>query len=419
MSRASIRASTCFSSASRALMRSAKLRECSTCPETSAPSRLPLAICSESLLRSAFNSSASRMARRRSASRSTTCFTSSAPPLPTSARSTASGCSRISRRSSTALRRFDGRGALGLDASDGADAVVGLEVDDPHTPGVAPLGGDVGGVEADHLAIGRDDQDVVAVVHLEHGDDGAVAAAGLDVDDALAGPPLQPVLVEGRPLAEAALGDGEDRDAFLHDVGGDDLVAVVELDALHAAGAPAHRAHLFLREPDDHAELGRDHDLAPAVGPPGGHDPVVVVQADALDPAGPRVRIGLELGFFHLALLGGEQDVAAGGEIAHRHARRDHLAFAEREEVHHGLALGLAPALGNLVDLQPVDLAAVREEEEVRVCRGDEEVLDDVLLLRLHAGHAFAPALLAAVRLDVSPLDVARAGDRAYHLLAG
>src|SRR5438093_899562 len=265
-------------------MRSAKLRECSTCPETSAPSRLPLAICSESLLRSAFNSSASRMARRRSASRSTTCFTSSAPPLPTSARSTASGWSRISRRSSTALQRFDGRGALGLDASDGADAVVGLEVDDPHTPGVAPLGGDVGGMEADHLAIGRDDQDVVAVVHLEHGDDGAVAAAGLDVDDALAGPPLQPVLVEGRPLAE----------------------------------------------------------------------------------------------------------------IAHRHARRDHLAFAEREEVHHGLALGLAPALGNLVDLQPVDLAAVREEEEVRVCRGDEEVLDDVLLLRLHAGHAFAPALLAA-----------------------
>src|SRR6266478_3669941 len=156
-------------------------------------------------------------------------LTCSAPPLPARARSTASGCSRISRRSSTALRRFDGRGALGIDASDGADAVVGLEVDDTHAPGVAP--------------------------------------AGLDVDDALAGPPLQPVLVEGRPLAETPLGDGEDRDAFLHDVRGDDLVAVVELDALHAAGAPAHRAHLFLREPDDHAELGRDHDLTPAVGP--------------------------------------------------------------------------------------------------------------------------------------------------------
>src|SRR2546425_2457030 len=39
-----------------------------------------------------------------------------------------------------------------------------------------------------------------------------------------------------------------------------------------------------------------------------------VVQADALDPAGPRVRIGLELGLFHLALLGGEQDVARSEE---------------------------------------------------------------------------------------------------------
>src|SRR2546425_569473 len=351
MSRASIRASTCFSSASSALMRSAKLRECSTCPETSAPSRLPLATCSESLLRSAFNSSASRITRRRSASSSTICFTSSAPPLPASARSTAAGCSRISRRSSTALRRFDGCGALGVDASDRANALVGLEVDDAHAPGVASLGGDVGGVEADHLALGRDDQDVVAVVHLEYGDDGAVTAAGLDVDDPLAGPSLQPVLVERRSLAEAALGDGQDRDPFLHDVGGDDLVALVELDALHPTGVPARRAHFLLREADDHAELGRDHDLALAVCPSGRHELIVVVQANGLDAAGSRMGVRLELGLLHLALLGREQDVAARGEVAHGHARRDHLALAEREEIHHGLALGLASALGDLVDL--------------------------------------------------------------------
>ena len=51
--------------------------------------------------------------------------------------------------------------------------------------------------------------------------------------------------------------------------------------------------------------------------------------------------------------------------------------------------------------------------------RGDEEVLDDVLLLGLHARHALAAAPLAPVRLDVRPLDVARARDRDDHLLVG
>ena len=54
---------------------------------------------------------------------------------------------------------------------------------------------------------------------LEHADHRAVAAGGLDVDDPLAGAALQPVLLERRALAEAALGDGEDLRALLHDVG--------------------------------------------------------------------------------------------------------------------------------------------------------------------------------------------------------
>src|SRR6266566_5116009 len=357
----------------------------------------------------------SRSASRRSstplssASSAITSETSSAPPLVASPRRTTSGCSRICRTSSTALLGFDRRGALRLDARDRADPIVGLEVDDTHAPRVASLRRHIGDVEADHLALRRDDQDVVALAHLEHGDDVAVAAAGLDVDDSLAGAALQAILVERRALAEAPFGDGEDADALQDDVGGDDLVALVELDALHAAGAPPHRAHFFFREADAHAELGRDHDLALAVGASGRHHPVVIVQSDRLDPTGARMRVRLELGLLDRALLGREQDVAAGGEIAHRHTRRDHLALTEREEIHHGLALGLTSALGNLVHLQPVDLAAVGEEQEIRVRRRDEEVLDDVLFLRLHAGHALAAAALAPVRLDVGALDVARA----------
>src|SRR6266566_2265345 len=282
---ASRRSSTPLSSASSVLIRSptSRVRACSA--PASSPRRLAWPIASEALLRRALRSSLSRTRRRRSASSAITSETSSAPPLVASPRRTTSGCSRICRTSSTALLRFDRRGALRLDARDRADPIVGLEVDDAHAPRVAPLRRHVGGVEANHFPVRRDDQNVVPVAHLEHGDHVAVAAAGLDVDDPLTGSPLQPILFERRALAVPALGDGEDAHALLHDVGGDDLVPLVELDALHATGTPPHRAHFFFREADDHAELGRDHDLALAVGTPGGHHPIVVVQADRLDPA--------------------------------------------------------------------------------------------------------------------------------------
>src|SRR5215510_14053332 len=384
----SSRSSTSFSSASSALMRSptSRIRACSA--PASSPRRLAWPMASEALLRRALRSSLSRTSRRRSVSSSISSGMRFAPPLVTSARRTASGCSRISRTSSTALLGFDRRGALRVDARYRAHAVVGVEVDDPHAPRVAPLGRHVGRVEANHLALRRDDQDVVAVPHLKHGDDVAVAAAGLDVDDPLAGPALQAILVERRALAEAALGDGEDADALLHDVGGDDLVALVDLDPFDAAGAVSHRAHFLLREADAHAELGRDHDLAAAVGPPGGHDAVVVVQTDGLDPAGARMRVGVQLGLLDRALLGREEDVAAGGEIAHRDTGGDLLPLAQRQEVHHRLALGLAPSFRDLVHLQPVNLAAIREEEQERVRGGHEQVGDDVLFLGLHAGDA-------------------------------
>ena len=49
--------------------------------------------------------------------------------------------------------------------------------------------------------------------------------------------------------------------------------------------------------------------------------------------------------------------------------------------------------------------------------RGHEEILDDVLLLGLHPRDALAPALLAAIRLHVRPLDVAGARDRHHHVV--
>src|SRR5262245_17926004 len=325
----------------------------------------------------------------------------------------------MSRRSSTRLLGFGGSGAFGLDASDRADLVVGVEVDDAHAHRVAALRRDVVRVDADDLALGGDDQHVVTRPDLEHAHHGAVATAGLDVDDALAGAALQPVFVERRALAVAAPGDRQDLRALLHDVPRDHRVILLDFDAADAGGATTHRSHLVLGEADGHAELGGDHDFARAVGAARGDDGVAVLESDGLDATSARMRIGLELGLLHLPLRRAEEDVAARAEITHRHARRDLLAVAERQQVDHRLALRLASTLGDLVHLQPMHLAKIGEEEQVRMRRGDEEVLDDVLFLRLHAGDALAAAALAAIRLHVRALDVTRARDGDDHLLVG
>ena len=51
--------------------------------------------------------------------------------------------------------------------------------------------------------------------------------------------------------------------------------------------------------------------------------------------------------------------------------------------------------------------------------RGDEEVLDVVVVLHVHPHHADAAAALLAVRGDRQALDVARARDRDDHVLLG
>ena len=83
------------------------------------------------------------------------------------------------------------------------------------------------------------------------------------------------------------------------------------------------------------------------------------------------------------------------------------------------LAAGVAARFGQLVDLEPVDLADAREEQQEVVGAGDEEVLDLVFFFEVHAGDAHAAALLLAVGGGRQALDVAGLGDRDHHLLLG
>ena len=99
--------------------------------------------------------------------------------------------------------------------------------------------------------------------------------------------------------------------------------------------------------------------------------------------------------------------------------RGDLLAFLHRDEVGDRLALAARADVGDLVDLQPVAAAAVGEDHDVGVGRGDEEVADEVLLARAHADAPLAAAPLRAVGGDRRPLDVAGIRDGDRHVLVG
>ena len=65
------------------------------------------------------------------------------------------------------------------------------------------------------------------------------------------------------------------------------------------------------------------------------------------------------------------------------------------------LTLCVTRELGQLVRLGPVDPAPVGEEQDPVVGRGDEELLDDVVLAQLGTADALAAAFLWAVEVGL------------------
>ena len=88
-------------------------------------------------------------------------------------------------------------------------------------------------------------------------------------------------------------------------------------------------------------------------------------------------------------------------------------------EVADVLAFAGGADVGNFIDLEPVDAAFVGEDQNVGVGGGDEEMLDEIFVARLHAGAAGASAALHAVGGDRRALHVAGVADGDGDLLVG
>ena len=127
-------------------------------------------------------------------------------------------------------------------------------------------------------------------------------------------------------LAVAVLGDGEQRGARLDQVERDDLVALVER---HAATPQVPRPiGRTSASPKRIAwpSRGREDDLARAVGQADADHLVALVERDRDDARTARgVDVRHEVGLLHEPAPGGEEEVAALLELAHRQEGRELL----------------------------------------------------------------------------------------------
>src|SRR5918998_1299216 len=323
-----------------------------------------------------------------------------------------------------------------------AHRVAGTQVHYPNSLRGTPLLRDRVSVDADRRPVVRDYYQLVQPrPDHPHALELAALAVGLERYDALAAAALGAELREGRALAEALLRDHEQVGRVVGDhVHAEDDVALAEGQALDARGRPAHGPRVALLEADalavaaHHDDVGAVRDLAH------GDQLVVVGEVDRDDPIRLERRVVLqEVRLLDDAVPGGEEQVLGLVELLGGDDGLDPLPRREREQVGDVPPLGRPPHPRELVDLEPVHLAPVGEEEHVVVRRRDKEVLEvvDLLpqvlvllldLLPLHGGEPLQAQVQDRLRLALGELEVlhqvvarrlyaARPPDSRHHLV--
>src|SRR5205807_5381044 len=117
------------------------------------------------------------------------------------------------------------------------------------------------------------------------------------------------------------------------------------------------------------------------------------------------------IGLLHQPAVRREEHVPAFLELAYGKERRELLLRLEAEQVGDAPAARGATRLRDLVYLQPEDFPARGEDQQVRVRRGDEEVLDEVCIAGTRSDLPASASPLRAIERDGVPLDVALVRD--------
>ncbi len=202
----------------------------------------------------------------------------------------------------------------------------------------------------------------------------------------------------------------------------DQLVALSQIDPAHAHGGPAlENAHVVDGKADALASRGGQQHVVLLGADLHVDNAVALGELHGDDAGPPHVGKIRELVAANGAAGRGEHHVELSPGrfvLRQRHDGGDGFALLQRQDVDQRLAARLRRRLRQPPDLFLVDLAARGEEQDRGVRRGDEQPRDEIFLARLHAGAAFAAALLRPISRQRHPLDVTGMRDGDHHVLA-
>ena len=276
----------------------------------------------------------------------------------------------------------------------------------------------LGDAGTDQHAAGGDQHDFVFVIDQLGADDDAVALAVGDGAHALGAATGMAEIGEHGALAEAVFGRHQHRLLIAFgDQQGNHRLPRLQAHAAHATGAATHRPDIFLVEPDRLAGIRNQHDVAAAVGQLDADQVIALVQRHGDDAGLARVGEIGERRLLDRAHDGRHEDVLVVGEFLDRQHGIDPFAFFQREEIDDRLAAADPAALRRFVNLEPVAAAAVGEAQDVIVRVGDEQLVDEILVLDRRRLLAAPAAPLGAVIGQRLGLDVAAVRERHHHVL--
>ena len=191
----------------------------------------------------------------------------------------------------------------------------------------------------------------------------------------------------------------------LHDDHVDYQVVTLEPNAAHAPRRPAHRPHVALFEAARHALPRSEHDLVFAARQRDLDQRIIGIKQNRLNPAGPRVGKRSQRRLLDDPLLGREEHELLFERL---HCEYRHVPFIglHRQHVRQRPAAARSRQAGDVVDTQPVDPPAIRENQQVIVRRAHAHLLDKVAVLVLRTAYAPAAAPLRTVRVRRHALDI-------------
>src|SRR5882757_2088978 len=283
-----------------------------------------------------------------------------------------------------------------VDALEPGELVALLEPYQAHPLSIAPDHGNILHRRTHQHAVLTHQHDLIVQAHLQSSYHPSVAVGDLQCNHALAAAAVLREIIERREFAEPVLRCGENEALLRHDQRIDALL-VAQADAAHARRLAAHRTDLFLEEANRLAAGGEQQYILGAVGDRNTDQFVARLERDRDDAARPRPREQRQRGLLYGAEAGRHEDELTLFEFLDRQHGADALALLQGQEIHDGLAARAPARLRELINLQPIQLAAIRKTQQRVMGVRDEQLVDEILVLDAGGGLAAAAAALRLV----------------------